>query len=177
MAYVISPVSEVSISPYSTTVTTRNVLTPIVPTYLVDYNKYDLTKYFDYDTGMNDNYTTQKEMTKWLLKRILDKWLFKDELSHVLKYLKVTNDGEIKVVKNDEDRKNNKISEDSTKNIEKKADWIEENVFGMHEMRKLLKRLVEELNYKWYNLPKKESLIIEAVEKTIKKKLRSMMEE
>jgi hypothetical protein len=39
-------------------------------------------------------------------------------------------------------------------------------------MRSLLKRSVEELNYKWYDLPYKETFIVDAVERTLKKKLK-----
>jgi hypothetical protein len=183
MAYVYSPTSiwvsptssEIDITPYKTTVTTRtNVMpvvqmqytTPLVSSLAVPV--YDI----DYDTGMNDNYLTQKEMTKWMLYRILDKWLYKPEMSHILKYLKVSDNSNVKLVTSKKEYDENKIADDSIKTIEKKADWIEENLFGISEMRSLLKRSVEELNYKWYDLPYKETFIVDAVERTLKKKLK-----
>ena len=57
-----------------------------------------------------------------------------------------------------------------------KSDWIEENILTESAMREILMRIMRELGLKWYELPHRESLVMEVVEKYIKKKLRNKME-
>lgn len=154
---VITPVSKISVGPYSTTITTTNVLTPPLYTYEID-------------TGLNDNYLAQKQMVDHMLYLVLDKWLFKD-LCHVLKYLKVVN-GRVEYISNLDDYDKNKICSDSVEDVNLKADFIEEHILGKDEMRKLLKRIIEELNYKWYELPLRETVVMDTVERYLKKHLK-----
>ena len=148
-------------SPYSTNITTAQVITPM----------YKLVDYDNYDTGLNTSYIAQKEMTEYLLYRILDKWLYTDEMCHLLKYLKINN-GKVEYISNENEYISNKICNDSVDNIEKKSDFIQENILNLKEMRKLLQRIIEELNYKWYELPHKENLVVDVVERFLKKSLK-----
>lgn len=179
----VSPLSPLSVSiptpfsPISTitqsVVTNNNPLTvvtpigPIVreirPSYIVDI-----------DTGMDNNYYVQRDVTKYLLYKTLDKWIF-NEFPSVLKYLVVEKDS-VRVVKNEAEKEKNDLSKNSSKENEMKADWIEENILGEEEMKKVLKRIMIELGIKFYELPHRESLVMEVVEKYLKKKLRNKME-
>lgn len=125
----------------------------------------------DIDSGLNDNYLAQKQVTEWLLYRVLDKWLYDDDLCHVLKYLKVTN-GKVSVLSSNDNPKDNKICQDTVEDVEKKADFIEEQYLNMNTMRKLLMKIVQQLNYKWYDLLEKESLVVEVVGKYLRRKLK-----
>ena len=139
------------------------IITAVRPSYVVDI-----------DTGMDNNYYVQRDVTRYLLYKTLDKWIF-NEFPSVLKYLVVEND-KVKVVKNEAEKDKNEISKNSSKENELKADWIEENILGEEEMKSILKRIMVELGIKFYELPHREALVMEVVEKYLKKKLRNKME-
>lgn len=126
------------------------------------------------DTGINESYPLQKQMTEYLLLRVLDKWLFEDELCTVLKFFKVEN-GKVSLIKNQNDFDKNKICNDKTEDIEKKADYIEENYLGMSQMRKILRDIVVDHGIKWYDLcaPYIEPFVVKAVKKYLKDKLKN----
>lgn len=158
----VTPVSKVHVGPYSTTITTDFLTTPL----------YTL----DVDVGMNDNYLVQKQTTEYFLYLILDKHLYTKDLCYLLKYLKIENDI-VKYVESEEEYKKNKVCDDNLKNIEKKTDFIEEHILGIKEMRKLLQRIISELGYKWYDLVKHEQVVVDVVEKYLKQQLRKHVEE
>lgn len=154
----LSPVSEVKITPYSTQITTTNFLTPYPGVTL------------DFDTGLNSSYIAQKDITEYLWYRILDKWLYSEDMCYLLKYLKITN-GVVSPISSSDDYKNNKICNDSVEDIEKKSDYIQDNILTKKEMKKLLQRMITELDYKWYQLPQKEYTVVDVVERFLKRQL------
>lgn len=162
-SFVMTPVSKVIMSPYNTKIITTNMYTPI------NTNVFNTT--YEIDTGLNDSYMAQSDMTKYMLYRILDKWLYTDEMCHLLKYLKVSGN-KVERITYESEMKSNKICNDSVEHIEKKADYIEEHFLGISEMRKILKRIIDELGYKWYDLPRRELLVVDAVERYLHKKLK-----
>lgn len=139
------------------------IITPVRPSYMIDI-----------DTGMDNNYYVQRDVTKYLLYKTLDKWIF-DEFPSILKYLVVDKD-HVKIVKSEEEKDKNDISKNTSKENEMKVDWIEENILGEDEMKDILKKIMMELGLKWYDLPHRETLVMEVVEKYLKKKLRNKME-
>jgi hypothetical protein len=123
---------------------------------------------------MDNNYYVQRDITRYLLYKTLDKWIF-NEFPSILKYLVVEKDT-VRVVKNEAEKEKNEISKNSSKENEMKADWIEENILGEDEMKDILRRIMIELGIKFYELPHRESLVMDVVEKYLKKKLRNKME-
>lgn len=179
----VSPLSPLSVSlptplsPFSTitqsVVTNTNplrIVTPIGPVITTIRPSYIV----DIDTGMENNYYVQRDITRYLLYKTLDKWIF-DEFPSVLKYLVVEKDS-VRVVKNEAEKEKNDFSKDSSKENEMKADWIEHHILGEDEMKEILRRIMIELGIKFYELPHREALVIEVVEKYLKKKLRNKME-
>lgn len=155
----LSPISQIKVTPYATQITTTNVFTPAYP----------YVAYVNVDTGLNSSYIVQKDITEYLWYRVLDKWFYSSELCHLLKYLKISSNGEVQFVSNDAEAKDNKVCNDNVENIEKKTDFIQENLLTMKDMKKLLQRVIEELDYKWYELTSKEKLIVEVVERHLRK--------
>jgi hypothetical protein len=141
------------------------------PNLMIPY-KYEID--MDVDTGMNDNFFNQQKMTKYILWRVLDHHVFHD-LSPVLKYLKVGDSGTVTLIKSLSEADTNDISKDSTKMIEQKADYIEKNILNQDKMRSLLKKIVNELGYRWYNLPKYEPVVVEVVGKYLRRKFKEMI--
>jgi hypothetical protein len=166
---IISPVSSVySTSIYSqpngyTTVGTTTLLKP----YVYSNEEYD-------DFGLNNNYLAQKQMTEYLYYRVLDKWLGKDELSYLLKYLIIKN-GVVHVVKNESEYSSNKISSNTKDDVRLKSKFIEENIFRVKDLKKMLIKFTMETGYKYYELDKKEPVVIEYIGRQIKRKLKEMM--
>ncbi len=172
----LSPIAPLSpFSPFSTVtqsvVVNNNPLTittpigPVIttrPTYVVDI-----------DTGMDDNFIVQRDVTKYFLYITLDKWLY-TEFPNVLKYL-VVERGHVRVVKSEDEKEKNKVSNNSSEELEMKADYIEDNVLDEKTMREVLMRIMRELGIRWYNLPHREPIVMDVVEKYLKKKLREKM--
>lgn len=179
----VSPLSPLSVSipnhfsPISTItqsiITNNNPLTVVTPIGPI-INTIRPSYIVDIDTGMEDNYNVQRDITKYLLYKTLDKWIF-NEFPSVLKYLVVEKDS-IRIVKNETEKENNDISKNSSAENEMKVDWIENNIFGEEEMKGVLKRIIIELGIKFYDLPHRENIVMEVVEKYLKKKLRKHME-
>lgn len=157
---VVSPVSQINVTPYSTQITTANIFTPLA---------YNLS--LDVDTGLNSSYIAQKDITEYLWYRVLDKWLYEEELCYLLKYLKIKNNV-VSPISSENDYKDNKICDDSVEDIEKKTDYIQEHILTKKNMKKLLQRILNELNYKWYELTNKEHLVVEVVERYLKTQLK-----
>ncbi len=155
----LSPISQIKVTPYSTQILTTNVFAT---------NPY--VAYLNVDTGLNNSYIVQKDITKYLWYRIFDKWFYTNELCHLLKYLKIE-ENIVKFVSNEAEAKNNKVCDDTVENIEKKTDFIEENLLTINDMKKLLQRIISELDYKWYELTNKEKLVVDVVERHLRKML------
>lgn len=168
-----SPVSEIVLTPQGPRVITKVIptSTTITPTIATFIPTTTIFTPIEIDTGLNTSYLAQKEMTHYLLYRILDKWLYEDDLCYLLKYLKIK-DGKITQIKNKSEYQNVKICDEKIEDIEKKIDYIEENILGMTEMKKILQRLVEDYGFKWYDLSSRENVVVEATEKFLKKKLK-----
>ena len=79
----LSPLSAVSQS----VVVNNDPLTIVTPIGPVLYNTQP--RYIvDVDTGMNDNYIVQRDVTLSIMYKVLDKWLYRD-FPNLLKYLVV----------------------------------------------------------------------------------------
>jgi len=176
----VSPLSPLTINSYNipsisqSFVTNSNpmtVVTPIGPMITTMKPSYVI----DIDTGMDDNFYVQRDITKYLLYKTLDKWIF-SEFPGVLKFL-IVKDDTVTVVKNEEEKDKNEISKNSADENRKKIDWIEENILGENEMKDILKLIMYKTGVKIYDMPHKESMVMEVVEKYLKKKLRGRMED
>lgn len=168
---VVSPVTTIKSGPYSTTVQTN-----YVPTYTT-YPTYPYVRAYEYDSGLNDSFLVQKEACKWLHKRMLHKWLYTDEMDHILKFMKVHN-GKVELVKDMDEMKENKISKDTEEDLELKADYIKEHLFDEKTMRKLLQRTIEELRYKWYELTQEsveKNIVVDVVERYLNRKFKELI--
>lgn len=158
--FVMSPISKIVTNPYSTTVYTANYLTT-APSYL-----------YEIDTGLNDNPLAQYQTIEHFWYKILDKWLYEDDMCHLLKYLRINKDGNVEYISSETDLKDNKICNDSLKDVEKKTDFIQENLFSKSTMKKLLIKITQELDLKWFQLYKYENIIVKTSEHYLKKLLK-----
>ena len=180
---VLSPLTPITLSPappittmsaVSQSVIVNNdpltVVTPIGPVLYNLPNRYVV----DVDTGMNDNYIVQRDVTLSIMYKALDKWLYND-FPNVLKYL-VVDKGHVRVVKSMNEKENNKVSNDSVSDLERKSDYIGDNILTERSTREILIRIMRELGLKWYELPHREQLLKDVIEKYIKKKLKKHLE-
>jgi hypothetical protein len=166
----LSPLSPYSPS-YVTNTNPLTVITPLTPQYTTLAIRP--TVYFDYDTGLNDSYVVQKDVTKYFQFKTLDKWIF-TEFPSVLKYLVATNN-KVSLIKKLDDKDSNDVSKDSESALEAKANYIEENILTEIAMRSVLIRIMRETGLKWFELPYKEGLIKEVIERYLKKKLQKLI--
>lgn len=131
------------------------------------------TAVVDIKTGVNDNYLVQENITKFYLYKFIDVWLYK-ETPYLLKYIVIEND-KARIVKNDKEKDSVEVSKDTKKELGLKADFIQENILSTHNVRKLLIRIMNELGVKWYDLPYKEHLVFDVIERYVRRKLKNMM--
>jgi hypothetical protein len=175
-APLVPPISTVStMSTVSQSVIVNNdpltVVTPIGPVLYNVPSRYIV----DVDTGMNDNYIVQRDVTLSIMYKTLDKWIYED-FPNVLKYLVVDKDGKVRPVKSESEKDNNKVSNDSERDLEKKSDYIGDNILTERTVREILMRIMRELGLRWYELPHREQLLKDVIEKYIKKKLKKHLE-
>jgi hypothetical protein len=104
---------------------------------------------------------------------MLDDWLF-TKYPKLLKYLKVSS-GNVSVVSSVSEMEKNDISLNSKKENELKSDFIEEHILDEASTKKVLMRVILELNYKWFDLPYKEHVVRDVIYRYIKKHLKKMI--
>jgi hypothetical protein len=145
---------------------TTTSLGTIVPSTL-----YPLVSSLEIDDEHNENPLTQKQMTQWLRLRILDKWLYSDEMSYILKYLKVSGNS-VTFVANEKEMNENDVEKDTEDDVEKKADLIEKVFLDLDTMRKILVKIIETLGFRWYNLASHEKIVVETVARHLRHELK-----
>lgn len=125
------------------------------------------------DTCDLDN--IKEDMSKYFHYKLLDKWLYEDKKSKaLLKYLTVT-DGHVKLIRKID--KVDDVAKNSQDVIDKKVKYIEDNVLSRDEVLLILKRFVESTRISWCSLQKNGFLVREAICKTLKNKLKRLIEQ
>ena len=182
MSLFINPLSEVKVTPYSTTITTAN-LGIVAPSYplsptIIAPNVFVPTGFqmipLQIETGLNENPFAQKQMLDYIMAKVYNKWIYSKDMCYLLKYLKVANN-KVHFLSSIDEYKNNKICDDTENDVELKIDFIEQNILTKSDLKKLLKRMIDELNFKWYEFPEKIDIVQDVVEKYIKKSLKEGM--
>lgn len=153
--------------------TTDTVLTTSVVRGDISLLAVKPTVYVDIDTGLNDSYIVQQDVTKYFMYKTLDKWIY-TEFSSVLKYL-IYKDGKVVLIKRIDDKDSNDVSKDSEKALEAKSDFIEKHILSESKTRAVLIRIMSELRLKWFELPYREDLVKDVMERYLKKKLKKMI--
>ena len=171
----LSPLSTISMaSAVSQSVVVNNdpltIVTPIGPQIFTTRPSYIV----DVNTGMEDNYIVQRDVTRYFMFKALDKWLF-EEWNYLFKFLVADKNG-VRPVKSEDEREKNDAKKDSDELLEKKADFIEEHVLTEEATKEVLKRIMRELGIQFYSLPHREALVMDVLEKFMKKKLKKRME-
>jgi len=128
----------------------------------------------DVDSGLNDSYVVQKDVTLYFMNVTLEKWIY-GSLSSVLEFL-VSKNGKVQLVKSMRERESNNIDKDSTTVLEAKADWLRDHVLSEAKTRAILVKIMRELGLKWYELPHRESLVKDVMKRYLKNKLKRMVQ-
>lgn len=173
-----------TLSPVSASVVVKTdpltILTPTTPTanYALLATKPAIfvkpSLVVDIDSGLNDSYVVQKDVTLYFMNITLEKWIY-GSLSSVLEFL-VSKNGKISLVKNMRERDSNNIDKDSTSVLEAKADWLKDHVLTESKTRTILVKIMRELGLKWFELPHRESLVKDVLKRYLKNKLKRMVE-
>ena len=162
----------------------ENVITPIIPRrpFMQMYPKvvtnYGLTSllapstaYFYDSSGIGENPLAQHETNTDLRYKFLDKWLYED-FPDIVKMLKVVN-GQVDVL-SENDAKDNDISNDDEDTLMKKSDFIGHEILTISKNLKILTKLVQKNNIKFYDLPYNEHFVKKEQGKYVKGKLKEM---
>jgi|SaaInlStandDraft_4_1057021.scaffolds.fasta_scaffold01936_5 hypothetical protein len=163
----LNPVSTIERNAIATTVTTHGVMVPGQAMITHNLPYYEL----EFNSGLNDNYFAQQQMIEYMMAQFYNNWIYENELCYLLKYLKVTGN-DVNYVSSKDEYKNNKICNDSDDHVEKKIDFIEKNILTKSDMKKILRRLTNDLGVKWFQLTLKENIAMETIERYVRSALK-----
>lgn len=120
--------------------------------------------------NLNNDPRVHQQVSKYFLYKTLDDWLY-DDLLDLLNYL-IIEGKNIRLLKNLDEYKSDRVDSDTLKTIELKADWIHRHILTIDKVKHLLKKYVEETNTNWYDLYKNNYFVKDAIKQYIKRKLR-----
>lgn len=126
---------------------------------------------FRYDSGIGENLLARSETNTELRYNFLDSWLYKD-YPDILRMMKIVN-GNVQVLSADK-ISGNDISKDSEEDLEKKSDFIADNILTKRKNMKILDALVAKYGLKYYDLPYNKHYVKREQAKYVKRKLKDM---
>jgi hypothetical protein len=138
----------------------------LVPTVTTMVNP-NSSSFFYYDSGIGSNPLAQHETNEYLRYKFLDKELV-EEHKDILSMLKIDG-GNVSVAKD------SKSDVGSTADVEKKVDFIGNEILTRSKNMKILRKIIDK-NYhlKFYDLPHNIDLVFSTQAKYIKQKLKEM---
>lgn len=139
---------------------------PFVPSVDLTYSRPLLSMV----ENMNADPKVHKQMTKYFYYKMLDKWLYKDSLA-ILSLLQI-NKGNVSLIKDLDKYNADDVLKDSNDDVEKKIDFLEDNLFTQNMVQNTLHKFVGDTNINWYDMTKYEGPIREILSKTLKSKLK-----
>lgn len=150
---------------------TVRVISPVRTTFKYDALLTNNGTYL-YDTGIGNNPFVQYKINNDLRYQFLDNFLYED-FEDIIRRLRVTNDG-IKVLSKN-DSQSNDISKDSVSDLEKKSDFLGDEILTINKVGKILRKLLQKTTHvRYYDLPHNEHFVMKAFAKYIRKKLDEM---
>jgi len=121
------------------------------------------------DIDVNSDPSLRKKMTAYFFEKTMNDWLHSD-FDDALKYL-VVKSGKVSVIQNKSQLEKNKAAQD----VEKKIDFIADNVMTKYDMKSFLKKLVNKTPANWYDLKQHKSFVKKKIYKKLVKNLEKMM--
>ena len=120
--------------------------------------------------NLNKNPEVINRLVKYFYYKTLDKWLY-EELSGMLRYLKVSND-KVHVIKSEDDRDKENINQEQA---DAKINYIEKEIFSKDDMYDILMKITNETDIELIKLSKNEFIVQGYVKKFLKKELSKLM--
>lgn len=127
---------------------TQDILYAPGPYPYYDQIIYKTPRLITYD-NLNKDPKAINMVVKYFWKKTLEKWLY-GEFKEILAYLTINND-KVELVK----KISNNDKNESQDIINKKIDYLAENIITKKLILKALARYVDDNNVNWYDLPKK----------------------
>ena len=118
--------------------------------------------------NIDDNADLRDKMTKYFYEKTFNNWLYGD-LNDVLQYLVIKGNKVVLVSSSGERDKNTK---DTIESMDKKIDFIIENVFTKYDMKSFLKKFVLKSGVRWIDLKIHKDGVKDAIYKKIKYELK-----
>lgn len=122
-------------------------------------------------TDLNKDKRIIKQITKYFMYKILDKWIYND-FKNLLKYVKFI-DGNPALIRDASELKSELVSSETSNDVEQKIDYLSKILINKKVIKHILKKIVNENNIQWTQLGKNKS----SVKKIIRKYLQSKLED
>lgn len=146
--------------------------TSFITSWHPDYIHPMLSTYRD----LNSDPVMRKKITKYFITHVLDKWINR-EMSDVLNYLEVDNNGNVSIIKNLNNYDPNSYKKDSNRDIENKIKFLEKYILTFEVVHKILSKYVKETGVQWVNLPSQKYYIRRIIEKKMLRLLKNAISE
>ena len=101
---------------------------------------------------LNKDKSIQKSLSKYYYYKILDKWIY-NNLKPLLAFVNISS-GKAHLIKSMEDFDVLSLEKDSSEDINKKIEYMEEMLITKQMVKHVLKKICRENNIKWYDLNK-----------------------
>ena len=144
-----------------------SLFSPLSPALSVASSLYNPSGVSHID--VNSDPSLRKKMTAYFFEKTMNDWLYSD-FDDIFKYL-VVKGGKVSVVQNRNQMEKNKASQD----VEKKVDFIADNIMTKYDMKSFLKKLIVRKPINWFDLKNHKSYVKKKIYKQIVKKLEKMM--
>ena len=144
-----------------------SLLSPLSPALSVASSLYNPSGVSHID--VNSDPSLRKKMTAYFFEKTMNDWLYSD-FDDIFKYL-VVKGGKVSVVQNRNQMEKNKASQD----VEKKVDFIADNIMTKYDMKSFLKKLIVRKPINWFDLKNHKSYVKKKIYNQIVKKLEKMM--
>ncbi|AYV81958.1 MAG: hypothetical protein Harvfovirus86_3 [Harvfovirus sp.] len=147
-------------------------LRPTGATVIFPQGSLPLPPYLD----LNKDERTFKIQSKYFMFKTLDKWIY-DDMLDLLNYFVVDSTGKVRLISNLAELKTGTVVKDTVDDIEKKIEFIENNILTEGTMYKILKKFVKGTGINWVDLHKNEGFVKEGVKDQLKKILNATVVE
>lgn len=137
---------------------------------------YPAYPYYRTFPDLNDDETMRKKITKYFIRLMTDKWLYK-ESRDLLNYFKVDNAGYVSLIHNFSNYDPNTTRNDSREDVEKKIKFIEQFFLTQNAVYRLLSRYVRESTINWVNLPNNKYFVRKLMEEKLMKMIKNAIVE
>lgn len=163
---------------------TSNPLNPLNPLTDVDqFNELNKLNFINsqinsqnmYNQNLNTSKSVQKTISKYYYYKLVDEWLYK-KLFSLLAFVEIVN-GKPQLIKSMNRYSVERLATETDDAIEARAEYLEKNIITKKLVKQILKKIVKNMCFNWYDLNKHENTISKVFLEYLKELLETSINE